>query len=254
MTATVRSGPLHWWHGFTTTLRWQLISMRLVLPVMVVVQMLIAVGLSVGISMFFVQVDPDTALYLGTGASIIVLILVGLVVAPQLIASEKEAGTYDFSWSLPVPRSASVAAWLTVNAVVSVPSATLALLIAGWRLDLSYSLSWTLLPGAALVLVCGTLIGYAIAHAIDNTNATQVLSQIFAFGILGFTPITYPIENLPAWLASMHQALPFLHMGTVIRNGLVPHLTRDVGFAYLMLAGWTIALTVATALVVGRRG
>lgn len=254
MTVEIRSGPFHWWHGFITTLRWQLVSMRLVLPVMVIVQMLIAVGLSVGISMFFVEVDPDTALYLGTGASIIVLILVGLVVAPQLIASEKEAGTYDFSWSLPVPRSASVAAWLAVNAVVSVPSATVALFVASWRLDLSYAPSWTLLPATALVLVCGTLIGYAIAHAIDNTNATQVLSQIFAFGILGFTPITYPIENLPSWLASVHQALPFLHMGAVVRHGLVPHLVEEVAFAYLMLAGWTIALSVATALVVGRRG
>lgn len=250
----IRSGPAHWWRGFVVMVRWQLLSMRLVLPVMIIVQMLIAVGLSVGISMFFSEIDSRTGLYLGTGASIIVLVLVGLVVAPQLIASEKEAGTYDFSWSLPLARSASVAAWLAVSAVVSVPSAAAALVVAGWRLDLTYTFSWTVVPATVLVLVCGTLIGYAVAHAIENTNVTQIVSQILAFGILGFTPITYPPENLPDWLAGIHRALPFFHMGVVVRDGLARSLVPEVAFSYLVLAAWTTAGFALTAWVVGRRG
>lgn len=234
-------------------LRWQLISMRLVVPVMIIVQLLIAVGLSVGISMFFADITARAGLYLGTGASIIVLILVGLVVAPQLIAAEKEAGTYDFSWSLPVPRSASVASWLALNAVVGIPAMAAALAVAAWRLDLTYTLSWTVVPAIALVLVCGTMIGYALAHAIENTNVTQILSQILAFGILGFTPITYPPENLPDWLASFHQVLPFVHMGVVVRHGLAGSLVSGVGLSYLVLGGWIAATMVATAWVVGRR-
>jgi ABC-2 type transport system permease protein len=234
-------------------LRWQLASMRLVFPVLVVVQILIAAGFSIGMSLFFVEVDPTTGLYLGTGAAIITLIVVGLVVTPQMVAGEKEAGTYDFSWSLPVPRSASVVSWVCFSALVSIPSTVAALLVAGWRLDLTYAVSWRVVPAVMLVLIGGTLIGYAIAHAISDPATTQLVSQVLAFGILGFTPITYPIENLPDWLAAVHRVLPFYYMGIIVRDGLTTGLVTDAAFAYLMVVVWTLVSAGAIALLLGRR-
>jgi ABC-2 type transport system permease protein len=249
----VRSGPSYWFESLGAMLRWYLTSMRLLLPVFVVVQMLIASGFSVGISFFFEEITPEAALFLGTGASIIALILAGVVVAPQLIASEKDAGTYDFSWSLPVPRSANVTAWVMLNAVIGIPSMVAALVIADWRLDLDFSLSWTIAPAVVLALTCGTLIGSAVAHAIDRTSITQLLSQVFAFGILGFTPITYPIENLPTWLGSVHRVLPFYHMGVIVRGGLTDGRGDGMWASFGVVFGWTLAAAIATALVVGRR-
>jgi ABC-2 type transport system permease protein len=251
--SAVRSGPTQWWRGLSAMLRWHLTSMRLFLPVLVVVQMLVAAGFSVGISLFFVDAPHTVGLYLGTGASIIALILVGLVVAPQLIASEKEEGTYDFSWSLPVPRSAAVVAWVGLCAIVSLPSMVMALLVAAWRLDLVYTISWSIVPAVALVLVCGTMIGYALAHAIERPSLTQLLSQVLAFGILGFTPITYPIENLPGWLSTVHKVLPFYHMGVLVRGGLTQGMVEDISVSYLIVLGWSLIAVLLTALVLGRR-
>lgn len=250
----IRRGPANWWRGVSVMLRWHLTSLRLLVPILVIVQILVATGFSVGMSLFFAEVDESTGLYLATGAAVITLVLVGLVVAPQLIAGEKDAGTYDFSWSLPVPRSAAVVAWLALCAIVSLPSTVVALGVAAWRLDLSYTISWSVLPAVALVLVCGALIGYAIAHAIERTSITQLLSQVLAFGVLGFTPITYPIENLPSWLGSVHEVLPFYHMGVIVRDGLTTGLVVDVGRSYLIVVAWTILAALATALVLGRRG
>jgi ABC-2 type transport system permease protein len=249
----VRSGPSYWFESLGAMLHWYLTSMRLLLPVFVVVQMLIASGFSVGISFFFEEITSEAALFLGTGASIIALILAGVVVAPQLIASEKDAGTYDFSWSLPVPRSANVTAWVLLNAVIGIPSMVVALLIADWRLDLDFRPSWTIVPAVVLALTCGTLIGSAVAHAIDRTSITQLISQVFAFGILGFTPITYPIENLPTWLGSVHRVLPFYHMGVMVRGGLTDGPGDGIWASYGIVFGWTLAAALATALVVGRR-
>jgi ABC-2 type transport system permease protein len=234
-------------------LRWHLTSMRLVVPVMVVVQVLVAAGFSVGISLFFEEVPARTALFLGTGAGVINLILVGLIVAPQLVASEKEAGTYDFTWSLPVPRSASVVAWVILSAIVSIPALLAALVVAGLRFDLGLSVSLAVIPAVVLVVVCGTMIGYAIAQAIERPSITQLLSQVLAFGVLGFTPITFPLENLPPWLASVHQVLPFYHMGVVVRAGLTDGLVTNVTRSYLILAAWTLVAGLVTALVLGRR-
>ena len=250
----IRRGPGNWGHSLTAMLRWHLTSMRLFLPLLVIVQMLIAAGLSVGMSLFFDQLTPESAIYLATGSAIINLIVVGLVVAPQLIAGEKDEGTYDFSWSLPVPRSASVTAWLGLNALVGIPSMVIALAIGAWRLDVSYTVSWSVVPAVLLVLVCGTMLGSAVAHAIDKTAITQLLSQVFAFGILGFTPITYPPSHLPDWLASIHEVLPFYHMGVIVRGGLTVGMVTDVWVSYSVVLGWTLLAVVVTALVLGRRG
>ena len=252
-TATLRSGPGEWWRSFSAMLRWQLASMRLVLPVMVMVQLLTASGISVGLSIFFDDIDPRRALYLGSGTSIVSLILVGLVVAPQLVAAEKEAGTYEYTWSLPVPRSAAAGAWVVVSAIVSLPAMVLGLFVAAWRLGLDYELDWSILPAVALVVVCGTLIGYAFAHAIENTNLTQILTQILAFGIFGFTPITYPLENLPQWMGSIHQVLPFYHMGVIVRAGLTDGLVSGVARSYAIVLIWAVASALVTAAHLGRR-
>lgn len=234
-------------------LRWHLTSMRLVVPVMVVVQILVAAGFSVGISLFFEEIPPQAALFLGTGAGVINLILVGLIVSPQLVASEKEAGTYDFTWSLPVPRSASVVAWVILSSIVSIPAMMAALVVAGLRFDLGLSVSLAIIPAVVLVVVCGTMIGYGIAQAIGRPSITQLLSQVLAFGVLGFTPITFPLENLPPWLGSVHQVLPFYHMGVVVRAGLTDGLVSDVSQSYLILSAWTLLAGLVTALVLGRR-
>jgi ABC-2 type transport system permease protein len=249
----VRSGPRHWLGAVSAMLRWHLTSMRLVVPVMVVVQILIAAGFSVGMSLFFEEVPPRSALFLGTGAGVINLILVGLIVSPQLVASEKEAGTYDFTWSLPVPRSASVVAWVILSAIVSIPAMIAALLVAGFRFDLGLSVSPAVVPAVLLVVMCATMIGYAIAQAIERPTITQLISQVLAFGVLGFTPITFPLENLPAWLADIHQVLPFYHMGVVVRAGLTDGLVSDVSLSYLTLSAWTLMAVLVTALVLGRR-
>ena len=253
LTGDLRSGPGNWFASLGAMLRWHLTSLRLVLPVMAVVQMLTAAGLSVGMSLFFSQVDERTGLFLGTGAAIVSLILVGLVVAPQLVAGEKEAGTYDFTASLPVPRSASVAGWVVVSALVSLPAMVVALLLAEWRFDLDFSVSWAVAPAVLLTLACAALIGYAVAHGVEKPTITQMISQVFAFLVLGFTPITFPPENLPGWLAGLHQALPFYHMGVIIRGALTDGLVTDVGRSYLIVVAWTVVAAVVTGIAVRRR-
>lgn len=254
MPVGLRTGPAHWAHSLASMLRWHLTSMRQVIPLMAIVQILIASGLSVGISLFFEEVTPRVGLFLGTGAAIITLIVVGLVVAPQLVAGEKDAGTYDFTASLPVPRSAAAIAWIALSAIVSIPAAVAALLAAAWRFDLEFSVSLAVVPATLLILVCGTMIGYAIAHGIERTSITQILSQVFAFGIIGFTPITYPPENLPGWLAAVHEVLPFYSMGVVFRAALTDGLVTDVGRAYLIVTAWTVAAAAVAGVVVRRRG
>ncbi len=257
-TATVavpakRSGVGAWFHGWLTMLRWELTNFRLLLPVMVAVQILVGAGFVLGIGLLFEDIPLPAATYLSTGAIVVTLITVGLVVGPQLVASQKARQVYDFMWSLPVPRSSAAAAWVSLNVVVAVPGMIVALLAATWRYGIDFDIAWTIVPAVGLTLLCGTMLGYALAHAVPKPDITQLISQLLIFTLVGFAPINYPPENLPGWLSSAHEYLPFVHMARVVRDALVGGFVTDAGRSYLVLALWTLGAAVIAALVLRRR-
>jgi ABC-2 type transport system permease protein len=248
-----RSGAGHWMRSFRAMLRWQLTDMRLLLPLTVIVQGLVGVGLVLGFGLLIPDMSPRVALFLSTGAVVVTLVTVGVVMGPQLIAQQKSAGSYDFMWSLPVPRSSASAAWITLNTFIAVPGMVAALVAAVWRYDISFDVSLMVIPAVGLTLLTGTLFGYALAHAIPKPDVTQLISQLMIFVIFGFAPISYPIENLPRWLAELNEYLPFYPMAVVVRDGLTDGFVTEVGRSYVVLAIWAVIATAISAAVLGRR-
>lgn len=252
--APVRTGTAHWVQSYLMMTRWELGSLRLLLPLIIALQIVIGGGFALGIGLFFDEMPVRNALFLATGVGVVTLITVGLVLGPQLVGNHKVAGTYDFLWSLPVPRTTQAAAWLTVNSIIALPGMVAALVIADWRYDLTFEVSWAIVPAVLLTITTATLVGYAFAHAIPKPMITQMITQLLIFMILGFSPINFPPENLPDWLVSVNQWLPFQHMAAVIRAALTDGLVDNVGTSYLILAVYTLASALVAAWVIGRRG
>jgi len=234
-------------------LRWELTSLRLLVPVMAAVQVLAGAGLAVGIGLFRDLPDRD-AMFLATGTAVITLVLVGLILGPQVIAEQKAAGTYDFLWSLPVPRTAAAAAWTTMTFLIAVPGMVAAVAVAGWRYHLNFHIGWSLVPATMLTATTATLIGYALAHAVGNPMITLSITQVMIFLVIGFSPVNFPAERLPGWLDRLHDWLPFEPMATVVRGALAPDLASGVGRAYAVLAGWFVGMVAINVAVLGRRG
>jgi ABC-2 type transport system permease protein len=249
----VRSGLGHWLKSYVVMTRWEIGNLRILLPLIVALQIIIGGGFALGIGLFFDAIPLRNALFLSTGVAVVTLITVGLVMGPQLVGNQKVAGTYDFMWSLPVPRTTQAAAWLTVNTIIALPGMVAALLIANWRYDLPLVVSFSIVPAVLLTITTATMIGYAFAHAIPKPMVTHMITQLLIFTILGFSPINFPPENLPDWLASLNLWLPFHHMANVMRAGLTEGLVTDVGISYLVLAVYTGASVVLAAWVIGRR-
>ena len=250
----VRRGAARWFDAYLMMTRWELASLRILMPLIVAVQIVIGAGFALGIGLFFDQMPTRNALYLATGVAVVTLITVGLVLGPQLVGNRKTAGTYDFTWSLPVPRTTQAAAWTTVNSIIALPGMVVALLIGNWRYELALRVSASIIPAVLLTIVTATMIGYAFAHAIPKPMVTQLITQFLIFMILGFAPINFPPENLPDWLVDVNQVLPFHHMAVVIRAALTEGLVTDVGASYAVLGFYTLASVVVAALVIGRRG
>lgn len=246
-------GPGHWLRSYSKMTRWELGSLRRLLPLIVALQVVIGGGFAVGVDLLYADIPTRNALYLSTGVAVVTLITVGLVLGPQLVANHKTAGTYDFMWSLPVPRTTQAAAWVTVNSVIALPGMIAALMIADWRFDLPLYVTPKIVPAVLLTIVSATMIGYAFAHAIPKPMVTQLITQLLIFMILGFAPINFPPENLPTWLAELNLWLPFYPMAEVVRDALTRDLVTDAARSYAVLGVYTVASVVVAAWVVGRR-
>ena len=79
------------------------------------------------------------------------------------------------------------------------------------------------------------------------------MTNLVIFVVLMFSPIAFPIENFPGWLAAAHRVLPFWHMANVVRASLTQGLVTGVWASYLVLAAWTLGAWMLAAWAVGRR-
>lgn len=245
---------LGWWiRSYILMLRFEGSSQRSWLPFAVIMQVLIGAGMAI-IYGFYVPHLPRTAvLYLVTGAPTLSLIPMGLLLLPNLVGQQQTAGTFDFMWSLPVPRPASVASTLTIVSVVSIPGIVVTLLIATWRYGVDLAISPSIVPAFLLTALMAASVGLGLAHAIGKPVVTNLVTNILIFVVLLFSPIAFPKSQFPTWLADVHEVLPLYHMGVVVRAGLTKGLVTDVGSSYAVLTAWTVAGWLATAWVVGRR-
>jgi len=250
---TLRSGSSYWLTGYSAMLRWHLASLRMWLALMMMVQILVGVGYVLGFALFFDEIPPLAALWVSTGTPVLNLVLLGLLLGPQLVAGTKQQGGYDFVQALPVPRSAATAAWYTVTLLAGVPAMVVTLVTAELRYHPAFVVSPMIVPATLLVVFTGTMMGYAIAHAIRNPMTTQLITQVLVFVVMGFAPILFPAQQMPAWLAEVNEWLPLAHMAAVIRDALTDGLVTDVGRSYVVVAVWGVASGWLAVRALGRR-
>ena len=251
----LRTGAGAWLSGYRTMVRWHLSSMRLWLMLLAMVQVLVGVGYVLGVGLFFAEVPPVAAAYVATGAPVFNLVLLGMLLGPQLVADMKASGGYDFIQSLPVPTTASAAAWYTVNLIGGLPPFLATLVVAHLRYpDVDFAISPAVVVAVLLVVFAGTMLGYALAYAIVDPKITQLVTQVLVFALMGFAPIVFPAQQMPDWLVTVNDWLPLTHMATVVRDALTDGLvTADVGRAYLILTVWALAAGAAAVRELGKR-
>ena len=251
--ATARSGIGYWLASLSTMLRFELARARQWAVLMIVVQVMMSAGMAFMYGFFYPRMTHSTALYITTGTPTLALIPLGFVMVPANVGGQKLEGTFDFIWSLPVPRSAEAAATFLLFTLLSLPGAVLGLVVACWRYGIGLSLSPQIVPGTVLCALTAVSAGFGMALAIRNPLLINLVTNALIFVVLLFSPIVFPPSHFPAWLLTADQALPFYNMAEVIRAGLAPGLVTDLTRCYLVLAGWTIAGWAMTAWVVGRR-
>lgn len=253
-TLQVADGLRYWLRGYRSMLRWHVASMRLWAATTIAVELLAGCGMVLGIGLLVPHISDRAALYGTTGSAVVTLLLVGLIIGPQFIAQQKTDRTYEYLLGLPVQRSAAAIAWYTVVLAISLPGAAAAIVVGVLRYDLSLSISPQIVPAVLLTVFTATMIGYALAHAIEQPMVTVILTQLFIFLAFGYAPINFPADQMPDWLVQVNRLLPFLPMAEVIRAGLTDGLATRVAESYAVLTAWACIAGALATYVLGRRG
>jgi ABC-2 type transport system permease protein len=242
----------HWLRSYLLLLRWSAIRLRYQLPLVLVIQIFLSVGIVIGFAFLLPSIDPATALYLSTGAPTLGLITIGMVLAPQMVAQAKIEGTFAYNRTLPVPRTAVLGADITTWLVVGTPGLLLGLLVAVLRFDLTLRVSWLVVPAMLLVALTGTTVGFALAYAAPPP-VTGMVSQLIVFIALMFSPINFPADRLPEWLQAVHRVLPFESMAEAVRDTLTSPPEGISPLPFVVLTAWWLAGLVITLRVMTRR-
>jgi ABC-2 type transport system permease protein len=239
-------------HSYRLLVTWQAMRKKAYLPLMIVVQTLFAFGIVAGYPLLFPSVDRTTILYLATGAPAISLITMGLVAVPQLVAEAKTEGTLAYMRSLPVPRLAYLMADMTVWLVIVLPGVMFAVVVGALRFGLDLQVSPLVVPAVMLVALTATAVGYALASLLP-TMVAHMLSQVLIVFVLMFSPLNFPADRLPGWLAAIHSVLPIQAMGEALRGTLAPNQFALPPGAFLTLAVWCVLGFTVTYAAMTRR-
>jgi ABC-2 type transport system permease protein len=242
----------YWLRSYALLLKWNALRMRSDIPVFLVLQTVIATGVVIGFSLLIPQIDAESALYLTTGAMTVSLITVGTVLAPQIVAQQKERGLLDYQRSMPVPRLAMLAADATIWVTVALPGLVTTLAVATVRFNLEVSVSPWVLVAIPAVSAGAVAVGYCIAYTVKPVLVGMITNLIIIAALM-FAPVNYPADRLPGWAQAVHQWLPFQYMAQVIRETV--H-APDGGLpvrAFAVLAGWAVLGLAITSRVMTRR-
>ena len=240
------------WHSYRLLLKWDFLRRRRILPMIVCIQVALSVGVVYGMSFLLPDIDTRSAVYLSTGAPTLTILILGLTVVPQEVAQAKLVGRLDWFSTLPVPRLAPLASEITYWLVAAMPGTVLALLVSSYRFDFALDVSPAVVPALLLVAATASAVGYAIASA-SPPQATQQISSFVSIGVLLFSPVSLPAEQLPAALQAVHSVLPVEAMADVVRWSLTGQYVDDVTRAFLLVVVWCVGALLLSARVATRR-
>ena len=136
-----------WWLLFT----WQYLRFRKDFLMIVVIQVMLALGIVYGLAFLIPNIDATSAMYLATGAPTLSLLIMGLTVVPQEVGMGRLTGRFEYLSSLPIPRLATLSSDVVFWLLAQLPGTILALVVASMRFDFALRVQWLIVPVLLLV-------------------------------------------------------------------------------------------------------
>ena len=239
--------------SYLLMIRWQLLRLKTMLPFIVVIQVIIAVGTVYGLGYLYPSIDPLSAKYIVTGATTMTLITLGLVMIPQNVAQMKERKVFDYMWSLPIPRVIYLIVDFTIWTAIVSPVVVLALVVGSYKYGFGINISPLAILAFFLVSLTAAAVGMSIAHLSPSPVLTGIITNVIIFSLFLFSPINFPIDRLPVFLSKIHLVLPVKYMADLVRGTLTTGLVQNINLALTVVGAWCAVSMISLYVVFTRK-
>lgn len=249
----VRRGVRYWIDSYAAMLRFDLAAQRNWLPMFALMQILFGAGMAIIYGFYIGHLSKDAALFIVSGSPALAVLTAGLIGVVMMVTERQQAGSWDFIWSLPAPRSAAVASTFTVFTLLAIPGIVATLALAAWKYGVTLTVSPMAAPALLLSSLMATSVGFTMAQLIAKPLVTNAIVNALIFVVLLFSPVQFPISRLPLWLADVHRVLPIYYLGQVLRASVTRGLVSNLALSYAVLAAWTALAWAGAAWAIARR-
>lgn len=249
----VRRGTRYWIDSYAAMLRFDLAAQRNWLPMFALMQIMFGAGMAIIYGFYIGHLSKDAALFIVSGSPALAVLTAGLIGVVMMVTERQQAGSWDFIWSLPAPRSAVVASTFTVFTLLALPGIVVTLALAAWRYGVTLTVSPMAAPALLLSSLMATSVGFTMAQLIAKPLVTNAIVNALIFVVLLFSPVQFPISRLPLWLADVHRVLPIYYLGQVLRASVTRGLVSNLALSYAVLVVWTALAWAGAAWAIARR-
>jgi len=216
------------------------------------VQVALAVSTVLGYGLLIGQPPPEARLYLATGAATIMLMSVGLILAPQMILESRQEGSLDWLRALPLSRLAILVADTALWTALALPGVVLGLVTGLVRFDVRPSMQWWTVLVFFAVATISTAVGQGLALVLPPLVG-QAVAQLLVFVVLLFSPVSFPAARMPDWLQAAHSVLPFESMANLMRAAVLSDTFSATPRDWLVVSVWLVASVAGAAAALSRR-
>ena len=256
MAVTETARPLMAWRGFKRF--WQnymhlsaviVLEFRQWITMILSISVLLNLGMVFAFSFISGSRDPELGRYFVSGAAVMSLVTLGVMMVAQDMAQSRRNGAILYYASLPISKTAFILAVVTGNGMAAVPGMIITLLVGSWYFGFSLALNPLMLAVVPLSAISLAGVGAAIGLGIPNWRVAGLVAQATMFFIMFFAPVMIPLERLPTVLQWTGRILPPTYAAQAFRAALLPDITVALltDLAILALFGLgSLAIVVRT--------
>lgn len=220
---------------FRVLLRMQMVRVRTSWRPYLIVSSAMPLGIAVLLRAVIDSADVDEfGEQIVAGCAVLAIAMTAVVMLAQRMAWMKESGALDYVSTLPVARSAVIAAVLLSFAVFALPGTVIVLTVGAALFDLSFVALWSAVPVWAFGSFALAGLGVAIGFAAPDEQLAGMYSNLAMMAAL-FLGIL-PLERLPGWLGPLRAALPSTYAVDALKPGFAGAFTTGQVWDLLLLA------------------
>lgn len=246
---TEASAPHLAWHvQFRLLFRLLFTDIRQEAPFLVVFSMLVPLGLLWALGTYVTERGTDAAWFLA-GNAVVAVSISSVLFTLNRVALMRLRQELDFYATLPVERTAFLAALFCLAQVAVLPGLTTSLVFGHWLVDLPLSQVAVAFPLALLAASSLTVVGAWVGTLVDSPGRLYLYTTMGYLIVLFFTPVMIPPERVPTLLRFTLHLLPPGQAALALTEGLAGRFEPRF---WLLVAGLIVWQGIAVVFAIRR--